>query len=713
VLTLLGGAGVGKSTLARAARARAGGLSLWVPLEDLQHPDAVAERIASGVGLTLDGAASPWAALARGLGDAPRLLVLDNAEHLALAAPLDTLLAACPGVRLLVTSRAPVGAAGEWRLPLGGLPLPDADETDAEVLRANDAVALFERRARPLAPQFDLAAEAADVVRLVHEVEGLPLAIELLAAWRRLMPVREILAELAESLDLLEPATPSERSVRASFARAWQQLGAVEQRVLAGMAVLPGPLDRAQVRVVLQAPLPVLAALADQSLVRAEGDGRFTLHPLIRRCAAPLAQDVPALRERHARQLAQRVAAGDLDGLASAQVDAAWTWATEQADAQVLLPLCRQAYRLIVHRGSRTQWLSRFADARRALLAQAPTVDGRGALDTAARPCAQALLSLLTSWSLFTYALGDLDTSDALAAQALAWARRLDDAAAQSTALTRRAGVAWQRGDYDTALAFGNEALALERQAGITDAQSPSIGVRALALKGLGRYDEAHAIQERLLDERQRGGVASGSLYLFNNLGNLLRLMGRGRDALALLHEGLQWSRTLGAKAEDPFLLTNVALVHETLREPETALRWAEQALQSARETGEPMIEAAALLARARLRAALRQPLAESLTDAHAALRIGHDLGSAPVIVQAVSSVGVVLARGGRRPQGLALVRWAQRQPAFARSEREDAERHLAPLTIDASEEAAALRRLPPETALADVLASLPAPGDV
>ena len=89
---------------------------------------------------------------------------------------------------------------------------------------------LFERHALPLAPGFRLADEAADVVRLVHEVEGMPLALRLLAGWRRLMPVREILAELAASLDVLEPSTPQERSVRAAFERSWHQQGALERR---------------------------------------------------------------------------------------------------------------------------------------------------------------------------------------------------------------------------------------------------------------------------------------------------------------------------------------------------------------------------------------------------------------------------------------------------------------------------------------------------
>jgi DNA-binding SARP family transcriptional activator/tetratricopeptide (TPR) repeat protein len=711
LLTVLGEPGVGKSTLARAALARYPGPAAWVPLEDLQHPDEVPERIAALVKVALEAGLPPWAALAEALGDSPpRLLVLDNAEHLALGPPLGDLLAARPVLRVLATSRAPLAAVGEWRLPLAGLPLPDIDETDAEVLRANDAVRLFEQRARALAPGFDLAAEAADVVRLVHEVEGLPLAIELLAAWRRLMPVRDILAELAESLELLEPEKPSERSVRASFARAWQQLGPLEQRVLAQMAVLPGPLSRTQVRTVLQAPLPVLAALGDRSLLRAEEGGQFSLHPLIRRCAAPLADDVPALRQRHARQLAQQLAADARLDIPQAHLRAAWQWGVEALDPTVLKALAWPLRHHFHHLGSRSEGAAMLDQARQALQAAVVTEGAAGSAPAAGRgrENLEALWRVLFVQSAAAYDSGDMLATDQAAVAAADCAGRLRDGRLHGQALARRAAVCYQRGRFEEGLKFMDQALARYREAAF-EPGAWAMGIRAVLLKCLGRYDEALAVQEGILAELRRSGGLRGQLHIVINMGSLLRAMGRTHEALALLHEGLHLARQPGDPSDEPWLLATVAAVHETLHDTEAAMRWADQALRATLEHGEPVLEAEVAMMRARLGAASKRPLDESWIGIAQALRIGQRLKAEPTVIQAIASAGIVLARTGQRPLGLALVRWAQRQPKFTRADSEDAERQLAPLRIDASEEIAALRLLPPDASLQHVLDRLPA----
>lgn len=702
VLTLLGVPGCGKSTLARAALARHAGVAHGVTLEDLTHADQVPGRVAALLQLQGVADADPWSALAAALGPGERLLVLDNAEHLALAPGLSTLLAACPGLRVLVASRLPVGVAGEWRLPVAGLPLPDADETDPEVLRANDAVQLFERRAQPLAPDFDLAAEAADVVRLLHDVDGLPLAIELLAAWRRLMPVREILAELAESLDLLEPATPNERSVRASFARAWSQLAPLEQRALSQLAVLPGPLSRGQVRAVLQVPLPVIAALADRSLVSTSDDGLFTLHPLIRRCAQPLATDVPTLRERHARELAQRLAAEPTLPADRPHLLASWQWAVDHADAAVLLALAAPLRRQVHHRHDMATRWEQLAAARRALQP--------GATGTAERAVRPALTRLALLQGQLSYGQGLWARALDEARQARAWAHELGDAATEANALTTQSNIQWQLGHLEAALACIDEAIALNRAAGAAAPKASTLSDRALILKSLGRYEQARLSLEAALQTLRQDGKLRQGLYVPINLGNLLRNMGRGAAALELLHEALRISRTPGDPTDEPYVLTNIARVHETLGQVPDALQWVEQALRTMPERGEPAIEVGSLLLRARLLALQRPMPQQAWQDLAQALKLARRLGSAPTQVVCVASIGVVLARAGRRDTGLAFVRWAQRQSSFSRADREDAERQLAALNVDASEESAALRQLPPQTPLAEVLERLPLP---
>jgi DNA-binding SARP family transcriptional activator/predicted ATPase len=724
LLTILGPGGMGKTALARglldgglgpdlAARFAAG--MAWVALDGVEAVGDVPSRIAAALGLTLRAQADPWAALAQALtmsvgarGDAPFLLVLDNLEHLPLAAPLAALLAAVPSLRVLATSRTALGIAGEWRLPLGGLPLPDEDERDAEVLRANDSVRLFERHALPLAPGFRLADEAADVVRLVHEVEGMPLALRLLAGWRRLMPVREILAELAASLDVLEPSTPQERSVSAAFERSWQQLGAVERRVLGQMALLPTPLDRGLLRAVLDAPLPVLAALADRSLVRADGDGRFSLHPLVRRCAGPRAEDGAGVRERHARHVAMTM--GRRSGVGDDEVGhlrAAWDWAVDAGDPGVLRELVGVLTRhLMMH--------ARWSEVEQRMQA------ALGARDRQARPAADAgdagwkalALRLRAALAEARFSQGRLDDAAAEAGTLLGAARDAADPAAEAAALSTLARVHWMRGDYEamrTASLQQAEALRAAGQSALAIAAANAM--LGLAEKSLGNYEQALVHYRDELAIARADGLEADHLSLFVRLGNLLRTMGRVDEALAVLREGLGLARRTQQPALEPFLLTNLALAHETQGDLAAAWPLADKAVETGRRHGEPSIRAAALLCRARLAAGGAGDGHDPAADVHAAFAVWKEVGSLPLAVQCVATAGLVLAqqRGSDTATGLALVHWAMAHPAFVRSEREDAGRRLDRLMVppDAVERAATL--LPGDASLDDVMQRLPA----
>jgi DNA-binding SARP family transcriptional activator len=654
LLTLLGPPGVGKSALARSLAAEHGGA--WVALEPIKAVDEVPAAIATALNLVPDGRLAPWDGLAQVLATRSALVVLDNVETLPLAESLAALLGTCGGLRLVATSRAPVSIAGEWRMPLDGLPLPDLDERDPEVLRANDAVALFERRARPLAPGFNLGAEAADVVQLVHAVEGLPLAIELLAAWRRVMPVRAIVEELAASLDVLEPSAPGERSVRAAFERSWRQLGPAEQRALAQLALLPSPVDREMLRRVVQVPLPVLAALVDRSLLRADDAGRFSLHPLIRRCAEPLAEDAAAVRERHARYAAESLSqpgAPLADFIAHALM--AWDWAVAHADAAVINALEPRLGTYFYSQGRTSDGLARssaaIAPLRARLAASEASANATNRLEEA-----RALCRVLLMHAQLLYGAGDLDRSLETAMEARVLAQQWQLHRLEQDACTREGSVHWQRGAYDAAASSFEHTLALARIAGEGARERRALGWLALVHKARGDYERALANYTAALQAVRSESTLSTNLYLLNNTGNLLRLLGRHAEALAMLTEGLKLCSETRNLSDEPFLLVNTALVHETFGALEEAARAADKARASGTEHGEPMIEAAARLAVARV--AARRSRARLLPEVHAALAIAQRLKSMPLRVQCLTAAGVVLAATGDAPFGVALVRW-------------------------------------------------------
>jgi predicted ATPase len=210
LVTLTGPGGVGKTRLAVAAgerlRLRSGGNTVFVPLAAVTDPRLVLSAIGRAVGA--DQAGSPMDAVADRLGDERWLLILDNLEQVVgAAADLGQLLARCPGVVILATSRTALGLRAEREYPVPPLPISapaDPSAVTADELMVSPAVALFVDRAQAVRPDFALTpGNAAAVVEICRRLEGLPLAIELAAARTRLLDPGALLARLAASLDVL------------------------------------------------------------------------------------------------------------------------------------------------------------------------------------------------------------------------------------------------------------------------------------------------------------------------------------------------------------------------------------------------------------------------------------------------------------------------------------------------------------------------------
>lgn len=730
LLTLLGQGGIGKTALARAAleqlRAHFAAGAAWVDLEPIDLLAAVPARAAAAFPLAIDTRPDSWAALAEALGKGPssaRLLVLDNAETLAadpaFAVRITALLQAVPALRILVTSRIALGAPGEWRLPLDGLPLPDADERVAEVLLANDAVRLFVRHALPLAPGFSLAAEAKDVVELVREVEGLPLAICLLAAWRRLMPVREILADLRGSLDVLEPSAPHERSVRAAFERGWQQLTPLQQRVLGQLALLPQPVDREMLRAVLHAPLPVVASLVDRSLVRADGDGRFSLHALIRRLAAPRASDGAALLARHAHHMAQRERHPTRQlhtVLMTAMADeiehhrAAWRWAL-QAQSPALLKALVAPLTVNDHeRGPLGHMLPTLGEAAVVLEGLVRRQADRAPGGEASEALARVLLAMGTT----QVRLGRLDEAAHNARRVLVMAEAgLRDSGLLADALITLFNVHWRRRELPEA-----EALVRRYQAAAQASGDPTREAYGHTLAGLthaemGHHDEALRSYEAARALHVQLGDTASLPRLLSSLGHLLCKMRRPREAVGVLEEGLRWARRHAVAAAQPSLLTNLAIAYEDLGDAPAMVRASERALELARQTNEPYALIRALLVHARALAARDGDLAQASEPVWKALREAEKIGIGWERQQCLISAALVAARCGRSAQAARVLRWVLAQPGLPPQTQLEGRRALEEAVAQAgADEAGGDAGLTGDAAVEDVLRLLgPEPG--
>jgi predicted ATPase/DNA-binding CsgD family transcriptional regulator len=304
LVTLVGPGGVGKTRLALRAAAdlqRAVAHGAWlVELAGLRDAELVPKAVMTSVGLRDESGRWPMSRLVEHLAGRRVLLVLDNCEHLldACAVLTDALLREARELRVLATSRQPLGISGERVVPVGPLSLPRIDDVASpELLARSEAVALLVERAGEASGSFELTdGNLVAVVELVRRLDGIPLAIELAAVRLRTLGLEQVLDRLNDRFRLLvggsRTAPPRQQTLEAAITWSYDLLGRTEQTVLRRLAVFAGSfgLDAAQ-HVCADAAtgdiavVDSLTALVERSFVQREGTtvrARYRLHETMR-----------------------------------------------------------------------------------------------------------------------------------------------------------------------------------------------------------------------------------------------------------------------------------------------------------------------------------------------------------------------------------------------------------------------------------------------
>nr|WP_221382669.1 BTAD domain-containing putative transcriptional regulator [Actinoplanes polyasparticus] len=368
LVTVTGVGGAGKSRLAMEVAARAGAQDTtvwWCELAALTQPDLLADTIGDTLGVPSHSTRPRLDLIKEHLHGSDGLLILDNCEHLvnSVADFVNEVLAACPGLRVLATSRERLGVTGEVLLPLSGLSQPTVEVETPEAVGQGAAARLFVMRAQAADPAFALTDEtAAAVATLCRGLDGLPLAIELAAAHANAFSVTEMAARLDDRFAFFGAVSRTvesrHRTLQAVIDWSFRLLDADERRFFARLSVFAGEFELTwaeQLNVDLFAGdriAGLIAALVDKSLLLREA-GRYRMLETLRAYGTERLADQNELdtaRNRHAAlmaRLADELGAGyvgagrretvRLLGAAMEQFRAAMDWAVASDDAETAL----------------------------------------------------------------------------------------------------------------------------------------------------------------------------------------------------------------------------------------------------------------------------------------------------------------------------------------------------------------------------------------
>jgi non-specific serine/threonine protein kinase len=613
LVTLTGPGGVGKTRLALEAAAAAledHPDGVWLAeLGGLADPGLVPQTVAIAAGVREESGQALAATLVEALRPRRVLLVLDNCEHLldACAALVEALLRAGPGVRVLATSRPPLGVGGETLYPVPPLRLPPAGRGEpgtpgatreigrpapglARVAQA-EAVRLFADRAAAALPGFTVTAEnVVAVAAICRRLDGLPLALELAAARVRGLAVGDLAAQLEDRFQLLtggsRTAPPRLRTLRAAVDWSVHLLSQPERTLFARLGVFAGgftlaaaeavgadPPDPADAPDPVDAPDPAgppgvgaarpavleaLLGLVDQSLVVAEplpdGTTRYRLLETLRQYAREALEasgGAEAVRARHAAHFLAVVEAA----VVAAELP---RFGPEPAAPPVFLPEKAAVRRL----------LAAERDDLRAALAWL-LERGRGAEGL------RLALVLVPYWGESSLSEGQRWLEELLARGGGAPAHL------QAGAMTSAGNLAWSRGDHDRGLALLEAAVALAREQGDRRVLAAALSGLGVAVGGSGGDPgrAAALLGEDLALSRELGDGRGVSAALLN-LGMLAQYQGDPERAVALVEESLVLARRLGLGAAATALrLRHLGILAYLQGQPERAEGLMRQAL--------------------------------------------------------------------------------------------------------------------------------------
>ena len=588
LMTITGPGGIGKTRLSIECAHQLlshfkDGVFL-VPLVAVSTAHLLPTTVATAIDLSLQGNRAPKDQLISHLAAKELLLIFDNFEHLldGIDLLLD-LIDAAPNLKLLVTSREPLGLDVEWVLPLEGLDYGDGlEQTSAQ---------LFAQRAQRLDLSFVPEDEVADIGRICRLVEGMPLAIELASAWVRVISCHEIAAEIEGNLDFLatdlDLVPLHQRSIRAVFAYSWSLLPEEAQSGFARLAIFQGGFTRESAAQVAGVTLRTLTTLVDKSLVQRQMGGRYHIHPLLRQFG--IEQLTEGERESVAADFAHYFAtllprfepamysSGDPDLLAMVQselenIRAVWDWLTQnrsQEDLiQQLLPVTGYYFqrRNLYHEGLRLF---------EGLLA--------GAGDWQAESKAQTQVHAAS----FDCQLSHFDQGEKRLNEAIPILQQADLIEYAAEGFYFLGIIHLRKGDYPKATKRLNDGLALFSAIDDQKGCARVTNVIGIVASTEGRYKESEEYYQRSLDIHRAQGFQRGVGNLLSNLGSTYARQAEHQKAFRYYQDAAEVTKQVNETQSTAVVLSNLGSVSRALKRYNEGIDYYKESLQLTIEIGD------------------------------------------------------------------------------------------------------------------------------
>ncbi len=713
LVTILGSGGVGKSRLAMAAGQAVMGYfphGVWfVPLAGVHGADTavdnpeqlteiIALNIAQTIGLKLQGAALASEQLFAHLQSKELLLILDNLEHLQVGLDIiPAILAAAPAVALLCTSRQPLYFQAEYRLRLRGLPVPPqsptAPQDEPTVWQQYAAMQLLAARLQRVGVVVQ-AGETETAVKLCQWVDGLPLALELLAACSDQTTLTETAVAIQQRYDALttqmRDAEPRHRSLWAVFTYSWQLLSNAQRTLWAQMTVFRGSFDAKAVISICAASSADLQRLVDASLLQKVGADRYALHEMLRQFAAEKRPDVvTAVKQPHSDyylnlviqatpQLTSKEPDLALQQIQRELVDIHKGWETAVRQPQLFntvyngvnsLSGLTAVYGLL---GLHREAVNTFQSGINICQQHPANADTQTSIGLIMMAQANFLVTLSQNERLISQMQALIDLGEQLenpqfiATGYLQWgdASRLQGAyQLAQTHLKQAAAIAqvndllqikadsfrklgilfYELGEYAEALSYYEQAYTAHSQINDWEGQISTLSNMGLAFSAQDDQSSALDYYQRALQLAVARKSVPGQGLLFNNLGLLYHRSGQIGQALHYYEQALHIHQQIENRRDEAAVLNNLADLYRFVGQYERALPLYQTALSINRDIGNRHFECGVLGNLALLSHHLGQP-EQGMAYGRAGLALAQQIGASTYVGMCGQHLGRVLA---------------------------------------------------------------------